>query len=64
MTKTLKLLLFIGLALFLGSTPGHILLGIIAEKNLGTEAFASLYLTKSMNTLYRTRPVLSLMLGD
>ncbi len=62
MMKSLKIFHFIGLAVFFGSIPAHILLGIMADQYAGTEAFASIYRIKYMNTLFLTTPGLVLML--
>lgn len=62
MTKPLKILHLLGLALFLGSIPGHIVLGEIAGSGAGLAGFSSLLQAKHVMVLALTLPGLLLML--
>lgn len=61
MDKTLKVAHFVGLALFLGSIPGHILLGRLADA-ADLHGFALLMHAKHVNVLALTLPGLFLSL--
>jgi uncharacterized membrane protein len=62
MNKTLKVAHFVGLALFLGSIPGHILLGRLADPAADLQGFALLMHANYVNGLAFTLPGLFLML--
>lgn len=62
MDKTLKIAHFFALAVFLGSIPGHIVLGRLADPAADPEGFALLMHAKYVSALALTLPGLALML--
>ncbi len=62
MNKLLKISHLIGLAVFLGSIPGHILLGGIGNSEADLPGFAVLITAKQLNVQYLTVPGLILTL--
>jgi len=62
MEKILKIAHFFGLAVFLGSIPGHIVLGRLVDPAADLQGFALLMYAKYMNVLALTLPGLALML--
>ena len=64
MIATLKLLHLLGLALFLGSIPGHVLLGRLAAGATSPGEAALLLGTKHISTLVLTLPGLALAVAS
>ena len=62
MNKLLKIIHLLGLALFLGSIFGHILLGNLADPSTEPAGFAALMQAKHMNVLTLTMPGLMIIL--
>lgn len=61
MEKILKIAHFFGLAVFLGSIPGHIVLGRLVDPTADLQGFALLTHAKYMSVLLLTLPGLLLM---